>query len=87
MGLMNSSGIGMGNGLPPQLMQSIQNIKGIMKMANGNPQQILQQMGGNNPMFNQVMQMCNGQNPEKVFYDLCKQQGIDPQAVLKQLQN
>lgn len=77
------------NGLPPQLIQSINQIKGIMNMAKGNPNQIFEQLGKQNPQFNQILQMCNGQgqNPEQLFYSMCKQQGIDPQAVLKQLRN
>lgn len=74
-------------GLPPQLQQSISQVKGIMNMMSGNPNQMFEQLGKQNPMFSQVLQMCNGQNPEQVFYSICKQRGIDPQAVLKQLRN
>lgn len=74
-------------GLPPELMQSIKQIKGIMNMANGNPMQVLQQMGGNDPRINQVLQMCKSQNPQDIFISMCKNQGIDPQAVLNQLRS
>ena len=75
----------LGNGaqLSPQLMQNIKQIKGMMQMMNGNPMALAQQ----NPMFNQVMQMCQGQNPEQVFMGMCKARGIDPNASLKELRN
>lgn len=88
---MNPLNNGMNNnqGLPPQLMQSINQIKGIMNMANGNPNQIFQQLCMQNPQFNQILQMCNGkgQSAEQMFYSLCAEKGVDPQAVLKQLRN
>lgn len=72
-----------GNGLSPELMQSIKEVKGIMGMLNGNPQAFMQQ----NPMFNQVMQICNGKNPEIVFKSICKQKGIDADAFINALKN
>ena len=68
-------------GLPPQMQQSIQQIKGMMSMFQGNPTALLQQ----NPMFGRIMQMCQGQNPEQLFYALCQQQGVDPNAILNEL--
>lgn len=71
------------NQLPPQMRQNIQQVKGLMQAMNGNPAQLAQQ----NPMLNQVMQMCNGQNPQAVFMSMCKQRGIDPDAILKELRS
>lgn len=71
------------NGIPPQFRQGIQQAKGMMGMLKGNPNMIMQQ----NPMFNQVMQMCQGQNPETVFKSMCKQRGIDPDAFIRELQS
>ena len=67
-------------GMPFQFHQNIQQVKALMQMAKGNPMVLAQQ----NPMVAQVMQMCQGQNPEKLFYEICKQRGIDPQSVLKE---
>lgn len=78
---MNILGNGSGGGLPPQLMQSIQQVKGIMGMAKGNPMAMLQ----NNPQFAQVMQMCKGQNPQTVLENMCRQQGINPQDLINAL--
>ena len=49
-----------GGGLPPQLMQQIRKVKGIM-------------------------QMCKGQIPKTVFENLCKQNGIDGNAIINEL--
>lgn len=78
---MNILGNGSGGVLPPQLMQSIQQVKGIMGMAKGNPMAMLQ----NNPQFAQVMQMCKGQNPQTVLENMCRQQGINPQDLINAL--
>lgn len=69
--------------IPPELKQSIQQVKGMMGMLRGNPQSMMQQ----NPMINQAIQMCNGQNPEMVFKSMCKQRGIDPDAFINELRN
>lgn len=74
---MNPLGNGNVGGITPQMRQGIQQVKGLMQMANGNPMA--------NSQLAQVMQMCKGQNPEQVFYAMCKQRGIDPQAFLQEL--
>lgn len=71
------------NSLPPQLRQNIQQVKNMMKMFNGDINAMAQQ----NPMINQVMQMCQGQSPEQFFKTLCKRQGFDFEAIIKELQN
>lgn len=78
---MNPLGNGSVGGITPQMRQDIQQVKGLMQMASGNPMALVQQ----NPQLAQVMQMCQGQNPEQVFYTMCKQRGIDPQAFLQEL--
>lgn len=60
------------NGLPPQLMRGIQQVKQIMRMGD------LRQ----NPQMQQVMQMCQGQNPQVVFETMCRQMGVNPNDVL-----
>ena len=68
------------SGLSPQMQQNIQQVKGMMNMFRSNPTAIMQQ----NPMMSQIMQMCQGQNPEQVFYAMCKQKGIDPNLILNE---
>ena len=71
-------------GFNPQVMNGIKQAKGLMSMAKGNPGAFMQQM--NNPMINQIMQMCKGQNPEQVFRAMCQAQGIDAEQFIKELQ-
>lgn len=78
MNILGNSG---GGGLPPQLMQNIQQVKGLMGMTNGNPMALMQ----SNPQIAQVMQMCKGQNPQKLVEQMCKQQGIDMNALINAL--
>lgn len=83
MNILDSGGAKIGGGLPPQLMQSIQQVKGIMQMTQGNPMAMLQ----NNPQFAQVMQLCKGQNPQTVLENMCRQQGINPQDLINALKS
>lgn len=78
---MNPLGNGNIVGITPQMRQGIQQVKGLIQMASGNPMALVQQ----NPQLAQVMQMCQGQNPEQVFYAMCKQRGIDANAFLQEL--
>lgn len=80
---MNPLGNNSNNGLSPQIRQQIQQVKQMRNMFGGNFKTMAQQ----NPMVNQVMQMCNGKNPEQVFMNMCQQRGLDPQAILNELQN
>lgn len=80
MNILGGNGMQSG-GIPPQLMQNIQQVKGLMNIVGGNPMALMQ----NNPQFGQLMQMCQGQNPQVVFENMCKQQGVDPNAVINAL--
>jgi hypothetical protein len=53
-------------------MQGIQQVKQIMRMGD------LRQ----NPQMQQIMQMCQGQNPQVVFETMCRQMGVNPNDVL-----
>lgn len=75
--------LGNGNGLPPELVQNIQQVKGMMSMFKGNPQALIQQ----NPMLNQIMQMYQGQNPKDIFMNMCKQKGINPEQIINMLKS
>lgn len=80
---MNPLGNNRAGQLPPSMQQSLQQVKNIMQMTQGNPMMFAQQ----NPMFAQVLQLCKGQNPQTVFTNLCKQMGYDPNVILNTLQN
>lgn len=65
-------------------MQAIQQLAQTYKQIKtlANPQMALSQMIQSNPQMAQVMQVCNGKNPQEIFYAMCKQQGIDPNDIL-----
>ena len=62
-------------------------LKNMLTLVNAqqNPQAILQQVAQKNPQMAQVMQLVQGKNPQQVFYDMCKQKGVDPESILSQL--
>lgn len=74
-------------GFNPQMLQGIQQVKGLMSQLNmmKNPQGTIQQMAQSNPQLNQVLQMCQGRNPKDVFYSVCQQRGIDPEQFIQML--
>lgn len=61
----------------------------MMNMVRGasNPQLFLQQMIQKNPQLKDIMNYINenGGNPEKAFYNMAKDMGVNPQEVLKML--
>ena len=65
----------LGGGQNP-MMSQIRNIAGMMR---GNPQAILQ----NNPQAQQLIAQYG--SPQKAFYALAQQMGIDPNEVMKTL--
>lgn len=58
------------------LSQAMGMIKQVRQV--GNPQAMIQQMAAQNPNIKKAMDMCQGKNPEQVFKDMCRQNGIDP---------
>lgn len=58
-------------------------------MVNGaqNPQLALNQLMTNNPQFKQVMDIIQQHNgdPQKAFYAVAEQKGIDPNEILNML--
>lgn len=71
--------------LPPQLTQSIQQIKQMQAMCNGDMNGAIQRIIAQNPQMAQAMQMLQGQNPETVVRQMCKQKGIDCDALMRAL--
>lgn len=72
-----------------QFMQNIQQVKNMMRQMQSmkNPNIAINQIIQQNPQMNQVMQMCQGQNPKQVFYSMCKQQGVDPEQFINMLKS
>ena len=69
--------------------QMMQKVKQMIGMVNGaqNPQAMMNQLFMNNPQFKQVMDLIQSADgdPQKAFYDLAQQKGINPQDVLDML--
>ena len=83
---MNPLGNGnISGGLSPQVLDAIKKVKVIMRTAKGDPTALIQQM--NNPMANQILQMLQSQNSNDVFMAMAKNMGVDPNAILRELQN
>lgn len=74
-------------GTQNNLMQAAQSAKRMMGMLRAvkDPQQALMAAAQQNPQLSAVMQMCQGKDPQSVFYEQCKKQGIDPNTVINAL--
>lgn len=59
------------------MMQAMGVINQIRK--SGNPQAALNQIAQSNQNIKQAMDMCKGKNPQQVFEQMCKQNGMDPE--------
>lgn len=66
--------------------QSIRQLKGMAQLmqASHNPQQLLASMANGNPQLHNIMDLCKGKSAKDVFYDTCKQRGIDPESIISQ---
>lgn len=78
---------GAAGGLNPQAVQAIKQVKQMMNMLGAvqNPQAALMAAAKQNPALGSVMQMCQGKNPKDVFYEKCKEMGVDPESIISQL--
>lgn len=69
--------MGGGNNPMSAMMQAMGVINQIKK--SGNPQAALNQIAQSNQNIKQAMDMCRGKNPQQVFEQMCKQNGMDPE--------
>ena len=81
----------------PQILQQLRGnlpgnlgqIKNMMQMVKsaGNPQAMMTQLAQNNPQMKQALDFINqhGGDPQKAFYALAQQKGVDPQQILDML--
>lgn len=69
--------------------QAAQSAKRMMNMLQSvkNPRKALMAAAQQNPQLGSVMQMLNGRNPQEVFYEQCKQHGINPDDAVRQIQS
>ena len=68
------------------MMQRVKQMMGMVNSAQ-NPQLMLNQLMMNNPQMKQVMDViqASGGDPQKAFYALAEQKGVDPQEILNML--
>ena len=66
------------------VLQSVRRMMGMLSTAK-NPSAALQQAASNNPMLSSVMAMVGNRDPKVLFYDLCRQNNINPDDILNQL--
>lgn len=71
-------------GLNQSAIQSVKRMMGMYKAAK-NPH-ALQMMVQQNPQINGILQLCGPGGLRNSFYQLCREQGVDPEEVLRQLQ-
>ena len=74
-------------GMQNNFLQAVQSAKKMMGMLQGvsNPQQILMTAAQQSPELGAVMQMVGGRNPQEVFYEQCKKNGVDPNTIINAL--
>lgn len=72
----------------PTNTSNIQQIKRMMNMFKSiqNPQEAMNQLAKQNPMVANIIQMSNG-DLKGTFYKMCQEKGVNPDDILKQLQN
>lgn len=56
-----------------------------MYKASKNPH-ALQMIAQQNPQINGILQLCGPGGLRNSFYQMCREQGVDPEEVLRQLQ-
>lgn len=71
----------------PKPIGNLAPLKNMINMLNAtqNPQAALQMLAQKNPQMAQVMNLVGGRNPQEVFYELCRQKGVNPDDILNQL--
>lgn len=69
-------------------MQAIQSAKRMMNTfrAAKNPGAALQMMAQQNPQIAGILRLCGPGGLKNSFYQMCQEQGVNPEDVLRQLQ-
>lgn len=75
--------------IPTQMRQGIAQMKDAYRMIRmaQNPQIELQRFVQSNPQIAQLSQMFKGQNMQSVYMNMCKEIGIDPNAIINELRS
>lgn len=67
--------------------QNLDTIKQMMNMVRGaqNPQAMITQLASHNPQMKTMLDMIQGRDPKQVFFDACRQKGVDPNQIFSML--
>ena len=80
MGMMGNAG---GNNPMSAISQAMQVVNQIKQL--GNPQAAMNILAQQNPNIKKAMDMCQGKNPQQVFEQMCKQNGMDLGQIAKMI--
>lgn len=72
-------------GINPQAIQSVKRMMNMFRAAK-NQDAAIAMMAKQNPVIGQIMQVCGPGGLQNSFYQLCREQGVNPDDVLRQLQ-
>lgn len=67
--------------IPSNLQKGIQQVKQMMQLSQGDLDSLIEQ----DPQISGMLKMFKGQNLQSVFYEMCRSQNIDPNAILNEL--
>lgn len=72
--------------MPVQNLNKIKQMVNMMK-SGGNPQTILTQMASQNPQMKQMLSLIGNKNinPKEIFFNACKQRGVNPDDILNMI--
>lgn len=70
--------------ISPALLGQVKQIMSMMA-ASGDPEKLLQMASANNPAIALVAKVVGNRDPKTVFYELCKENGINPDDILNQI--
>lgn len=79
--LMNAIGQPTNNGNIQQIKRMVNMLKSVQ-----NPQAAMNELAKQNPMVANILQMSNG-DLKGAFYKMCQEKGVNPDDIIKQLQN
>lgn len=80
MGMMGNAG---GNNPMSAISQAMQVVNQIKQL--GNPQAAMNILAQQNPNIKKAMDMCLGKNPQQVFEQMCRQNGMDLGQIAKMI--
>ena len=80
MGMMGNTGVNDPMSAISQAMQVINQIKQF-----GNPQVAMNILAQQNPNIKKAMDTCRGRNPQQVFEQMCRQNGMDLGQIAKMI--